>query len=312
MTSEILTIQDLGLWRLEHGISQDEERAAFAALRDDEPGWPETVAGYFEGSRPPASWLYGAIDKHNLAIADWLSLHLVFLDIDGVLNRFGVPAVAEGDPEELLGQPLAPLLERFSESYVAWLYRTPWIGPRDYRFLARIDPAPVRLLTDLQRQDPRIHFVVTSTWRLDWSLAHLSQLFLHPLRIIGTTPALSEACYQLRAQRQSGLGALTASRADEVRYWLDTHLPRSVQTIRLAILDDDEFLFSEDPALGRHLVLTDIERGLGSEHLHGLADAFATTRPRAELAVSRLAPLLLSKAAQRGLWPAKTAPEASS
>jgi hypothetical protein len=139
-------------------------------------------------------------------------MKVIFLDIDGVLNS-----------------------ERFFLSQKA---------KEDFVIVDHLDPAAVRLLDQLVGATGA-QIVVSSTWRLSWTLDAIEALLvergLRSGRIVDKT-------VDLRG-RARGL---------EIALWVDTHRPE-----RFVILDDD----SDMAHLGHRLVQTSFGEGLSLAHV---------------------------------------------
>jgi len=140
-------------------------------------------------------------------------VRVVFLDFDGVLNSRAFLVRPEGSGD-------------------------------------RLDPAAVSRLDQLAKRSGA-KVVVTSTWRLKYSLSELSLMLReHGFEgeIIGATPAL----------HLPGACDIEFVREQEIRSWLDEH-PSVTDYV---VLDD---LFLE--ALAHVQVKTEFEEGLTEEHV---------------------------------------------
>lgn len=154
-------------------------------------------------------------------------MKILFLDFDGVLNNqdFFVRRHAV-----LMAMPVAERL-RLSDQDLA--------------------PENLAELAFIAASVPEMKVVVSSTWRLGRSLGDLGRMLiqggLHPSRVIGVTPRISEA-----------------RRGVEIQKWLDGGIVAKedlVSPVSIAILDDD----SDMEHLMPRLVKTDSKHGLTRE-----------------------------------------------
>ncbi len=104
----------------------------------------------------------------------------------------------------------------------------------------------------LQRSSAEV--VISSSWRIPHSLDFMrgwlcaGGAFYD--RVIGATE-------HMRYRSEGGIAVAQASRADEIRQWLETN-PRD----RFVILDDED-----DAAIDGHFVKTSMDGGLTAEHV---------------------------------------------
>lgn len=248
----IQTLGDLGIWRWVQQYSQGEEKAFFTAYLNT------TVlpTNYFLTFKESRDWVYGSINSIYKDSINWKSCKIIFLDLDGVLNYFGIDTRYFASTAEALQANIQPFVQYFVPDYLAKLYCSAPIEPRYYLQRQWIDQDKLKLLLALQEQEKDLYFVISSNWRLTFSLEVFSELLLYPLRILGKTSALSE----IRNYHSDYKEDQKLYRSDEVRYWLSTYHPEA--TYHIAMLDDDEFLYSQDAVLQKQLILTDIEYGL--------------------------------------------------
>ncbi|KWU24765.1 HAD domain-containing protein [Burkholderia cenocepacia] len=118
------------------------------------------------------------------------------------------------------------------------------------------------MLEDWLVLNTHVDVVISSTWRLEYSLAHLREGFLcpelHP-RIIDVTPDLPAHAGPVRQA--------------EIEHWIAAHGRR---TSRRAALDDDATLFQKGCPW---LVQTEYTAGLTPQHLAALSRLIGDPRP---------------------------------
>jgi hypothetical protein len=154
-------------------------------------------------------------------------MNVLFLDIDGVLNSSNWFKMAY--------EMRKSSRKRYEKQLVADYENARWdldIGPEFVNHLKRI-----------MTKVPELNIVVSSTWRLHYSLDDLKKrlselLGISPDRIVGKTPRLFE------------------HRGQEIQKWLDDRVVE-----KFAILDDD----SDMDHLMDHLFQTRNEDGLTRE-----------------------------------------------
>lgn len=200
----------------------------------------------------PNHWVYGCFNEKYKNVIDWNSCKLIFLDIDGVLNHFYLKTYNYHLWDNVLMLPIQYFTQNFSMDYLEKLYIDPIVEPCFYPQIEFIDKEKLNILAKLQNSMPNLYFVITSNWRLSFSIEILEKLLLYPLKILGTTSALTEVNPTSNKNK--------FYRSDEVRHWLMDFYQGEI--VKLAILEDDVFLYGQDVFLKDFIVLTDMETGL--------------------------------------------------
>jgi hypothetical protein len=173
-----------------------------------------------------------------------MSVKIIFLDFDGVLNnvisrRGAGPSTDPGDETAI------------------------W------------DPSCVDCINEILRST-EAKIVVSSAWRCDHSVKRLRELLsgmgveLEDDTVVGTTPIWKCANGLIR----SGF----PSRAEEIRSYLAKHIDIS----NYAIIDDGEgqgYEMDEDPVLSQHLVKTDDQFGLTPAHIEKVIGLLSDEEP---------------------------------
>ncbi len=144
-------------------------------------------------------------------------MKILFLDIDGVLNS-----------------------EQSSIAYQRDIGLLQLTGPLREHYLCPLAVSNLRMIVD---QLPNLRIVISSSWRLNRSIAELQALFeligFHRELIVDVTPQLPDH-----------------SRPGEIALWLSSRAPKDVDYV---IVDDDPSDFRE---MDEHLVRTSVLEGL--------------------------------------------------
>ena len=158
----------------------------------------------------------------------------LFLDIDGVLNTMVHARTCQ------------------------WKYGT--VRDEDGAFF---DPEAVKNLKYILDCVPA-KLIISSTWRkngLDW-INNLWEKRNLPGEIYSLTPIIGKVEYKNLNDKTSSYSDISyGKRGLEIYEWLRTHTISQVSPYKYAILDDDDFLFTQSD----HLIITDTETGLTKE-----------------------------------------------
>lgn len=162
---------------------------------------------------------------------DSVPLHLVFLDIDGVLNSWTWMRQPEhrSNDVSLRGNTWDVTAKRLNK----------WIRTNE-----------------LPPDQQCTYFVISSSWRIDTELKEFQEVLIEKGlydAVIGTTPQISQQVYPHR----------THGRGLEIQYWIERYLTDEEQdNLKILILDDD----SDMGILKCALTKTSMDEGFSETH----------------------------------------------